>query len=389
MNKIFQSRTIAAFYLVLMCIQIIPLEGWGVSNIKVAAMIFAGIITIWKVPFISKATIWSFFYLGSVLFSALIWNNNYRASTLIYQALFLLTFNLYYGLIKNGAFSIDFFIWLLKGLIYAYVFILILQQIAIISGMSSLPAINLMCFLNRDLGANSLALEPSHAARIMAVAFYVFLKVNEIRQGYALTLKQLFIENRWLVMGFLYAMVTMGSGTAFVALAVLSLYFIRRKYALFVVPATIVLYFVIPQINYEPLNRARIAIDLTLARNSEELQSADGSAAVRIVPLLNTIKNLDLSSTDTWFGNGSDSAIELGSFSDKRLMGSINDYGLISFIIGIFLILSCCVTRILSLDSLFIFILIGFSVNNIAYVWGILMIFTTIRFFKNNKQIFK
>jgi hypothetical protein len=380
-HSFLKNKNIASIYLVLMCIQLIPIEGYGVSNLKVAVMAFAGIFTIWKTPFISRATIWSLLYFGTVLFNTIIWNNNYRVSTLIYQLLFLLMFNMYYGLVYKGAFTIDFFLRLIKGLIYAYIVVLVLQQIAIISGIRVLPVINFVLFLNRGIGANSLALEPSHAARIMAVAFYVFLKVNEIRQGYVLSFKQLFIKNRWLVLGFLYAMVTMTSGTAFVALAVLSLYFIRRKYALIVAPAALLLYMVIPKINYEPLNRARTAIDLTLSRDSEELQSADGSAAVRIVPILNTIKNLDMSSTDTWLGKGSDSAVELGYFSDNRLMGNINDYGLISYAIGVFLILSCCVPLVFGTGTLLILILVGFITSNIAYIWGIYMLFVPIKYF--------
>jgi hypothetical protein len=375
------SRNIAAVYLVLMCIQIIFIEGYGVSNIKVGAMAVAVLITLWKVPFISKATIWSFLFMITVLFSAIVWNNNYRSSTLIYSLLFLVMFNMYYGLIIKGAFSLNFFLRLVKGLLFAYVIVLLLQQMSIMIGIRILPIINLTYFVNRGIGSNSLALEPSHSARIMAVAFYTFLKVNEIRQRKPLSLKQLFVENRWLTLGFLYAMATMGSGTAFVALAILSLYFIRRQYALFIVPVALLLYVTIPQINFEPLNRARAAIELTMNGDAKEIKEEDLSASVRIDPLLNTFDNLDLFSGKTWFGKGSDTGNKLGLTSDKRMMGSINDYGLISFIAGIFLVLMCSVPRLISIDTLLIFILVGFTVNNIAYIWGIYMLLTPVKYF--------
>lgn len=384
MRKNLTIQYIAAAYLVLMCIQLIPLEGYGVSSIKVTALAIAGIITVWKVPSISKATIWSSLYLGTVLFSAIIWNNNYRSSTLIYLSLFLLMFNMYYGLIYKGAFSINFFLRLIKGLLFAFVIVLLLQQMAILIGIRTLPVLNLVRFLGRGIGANSLALEPSHSARIMAVAFYSFLKVNEIKQGNPLSLKQLFVENRWLTFGFLYAMVTMGSGTAIVALAVLSLYFIRPKYSFFVVTMALILYTVIPMINYEPLNRARTAIEITLKGDSKEMKRADGSAASRVNPLLNTFQSLDFSSGETWFGKGSDTGIKLNVLSDKRLMGTTNDYGLISFIVGIFLILSCCITSFISIGTLLIFVLVGFTVNNFAYAWGIYMLLVPVKYFNKN-----
>jgi len=240
-----------------MCIQIIPLEGWGVSYPKVAAMAAAPVIWVLFGSPISRATLWSFLYFGIVLFSAVIWNENYRSSTLIYLLLFLLTFNMYYNLVHSGAFSIDSFIRVLKSLILAYIAVLLVQQIAILSGTRVLPLINLMYFLDRGVGANSLALEPSAAARILAVAFYAYLKATEIGDGCPPSLNKVFIENKWLTLGFLYAMVTMGSGTAFIGLMIVSLYFLKRKYLPLLVTLVVLSIMVIPEIDYGPLNRAR------------------------------------------------------------------------------------------------------------------------------------
>lgn len=380
-TPILSTQNLASFYLVVMCIQFIPFEGWGVSNIKVGAMALACAYTWVNVGYFTKGTIWLLGYMFTVIFSAVVWNNNYRISTLGYQLLFIITFNFYYKLVYSRAFSVDYFLRLLKSILFAYIIVLLLQQFAIIAGIRYFPIINLITFLDRGLGANALALEPSHSARIMAVAFYAFLKVSEFKQGSALSIKQLFIDNRWLVLGFLYAMVTMGSGTAFVALAILSLYFMKRKYVFFIIPVALLLYWLIAKIDYEPLNRARSAIDVSLQGDTELMQTTDGSAASRINPILNTLQDLDLSKKETWFGKGSDTAIELEGASEQRLMGNINDYGLLTFIVGIFFIFYCCIPGIFSLPTLLIFALVGFSATNIAYIWGVYMLLVPVKYF--------
>ncbi|MGE4287770.1 MAG: hypothetical protein AB7E36_03700 [Salinivirgaceae bacterium] len=378
------NRRIATFYLVIMLIQIIPLEGNNISNIKVGAMAMAAVFTVWRTFYISKATIWIIFYLGSVLLSAVVINYNYRSSTLIYFALFLVMFNMYYGLINNGAFTSEFFIKLIKWLIYAYTITLIVQQVTNFAGIGEYAIVNKF-FVSPERGmlvGNSLSLEPSHSGRILAFAFYVFLKLNELKNGRPLAISQLIgNENRWFTLGFLWSMTTMGSGTAFVALIIISLYFIKLRYAMFIVPTFYSLYIAIPYIDNFSLNRARIAIEATLTGDAEVVKEADGSAAVRINPMINTLKTLDLTDSKQWFGYGTDTGNNLGFYSEKKQVGIINDYGLLSFIIGVCLISVCCITRFFSIETLLILALLSFTASNIAYIWGCYMLLVPLKYF--------
>ncbi len=367
-----------------MLIQIIPWEGFGVSMIKAGAMAFAVVITLWRNTFKANAIIWSSLYLGVVLLNALVINYNYRSSTLIYFSMFLIMFNMYYGLIRKGAFTIDHLIRLLKWLVYAYTITLILQQIANISGFDELPIINKF-FIAPERGVlvgNSLSLEPSHSGRILAFVYYAFIKTNEIKNRKPLPISKLLgNENRWFTLAFLWSMTTMGSGTAYVALAIIALYFIKLRYAMVIVPAIFILYFTIPYINSYSLNRARTAIEAAFTGDTEVVKKADGSAAVRINPMLNTFKTLDLTNPRQWFGYGSDTGNNLGYLSDKKQLGIINDYGLLSFIIGVCLISVCCITSFFSIETLLIFALLSFTAANIAYVWGCYMLLVPVKYF--------
>ena len=66
------------------------------------------------------------------------------------------------------------------------------------------------------------------------------------------------------------------------------------------------------------------------------------------------------------------------------MIGGISDYGLLSYIISIILVYSCCI-RFISLESLYFLILLGAGIGNVAYGWGILMIFTCSKYFKTNR----
>ena len=386
MRPLFSSKYIAAFYLVLMCVAILPLEGWGVSPIKVAAMALAPLVLLIKAPVLSKAMGWGMLYLLYVVFDLLLQGLPFRSSTVLYLALFLVMFMTYYNLVQTGAFTIDFYIKLLKYLLYAFIVCLILQQLVLLAGIRYFPPLNLMGqnFLS-VFRVNSLTWEPSSSARIMAVAFLAFLKTNEIKNGATLTLKELFgPRHRWLTLGFLYGMVTMGSGTAFVALAILCLYFFRKQYIAAIVPILAVAYLAVPVIDYEPLNRAVAAIETVLFDDPHRIATEDTSAAVRIKPLINTFTNLDLTDLKSWFGEGTDAShkynIRTRDF-DKQMMGGINDYGLVGYILGVILIATCCLRRFFSLDTLLLFVLVGLTINNISYIWGVYMLFVPVKYF--------
>lgn len=206
----------------------------------------------------------------------------------------------------------------------------------------------------------------------------------ELKYARSLSFQEIYREAKWPTIGFLWCMLTMGSGTAFVALGILSLYFIRRQYAFIIIPLLIAFYTLIPYIDLEPLQRAYKTFNAFLTLDADIVRKADGSAAARVVPLVNTITSLDLMSWDTWFGHGVDYSLKDGMFSDTVLIGGIGDYGLLSFIIMQILVFKCAITKFFSIETLIWIALFNMSLTNVPYTWGTIMIFTVLFFLKEN-----
>lgn len=383
LSKYLTDRNIASFTLIFMSVQFLYIEGWTVSIPKVAFMAITPLFILVKTPYISKAAIFSLlFWVVTVGMSIIQFGMTSRMSTFYYSALFLLTFTLYYNLVHiNKAFEIGQFIKLIKIVIYAYTIILILQQLFFIVGLRYMPLINLMNQPYYGLfRLNSLAIEPSHAGRLLAVYFYAYLKLSEYQNGNTPQIKELWNKDKKLIVAFLYTMIGIGSGTAFIALGILSLYFLKRQYALTVICSAIAIYMLIPIIDYEPLNRVVNIFNAAMTGDTELVTQTDNSAAARVNIILNTINNLDISQSSTWLGQGIDATKSI----DNAVVSAITDYGLISYILKLILFFTCCFTSIFSLEIIMFILLFSFNIGNIAYGWATLMIFSTIKYFKYN-----
>ena len=383
LKDITSDRGIATIYLVTMCTQFVAIEGYGVSNVKVALMALAPLLLIFKVPYMTKATVWCSLYMAVVLYCA--YRQDYvRFSTLGYLGMFLITYMVFYNLLyKKHAFDLLYFIRLLRFMILAYAVCLLAQQASILIGIRNFPLINL--YNQYYLAIDKLPvwnLEPSHTARILGVLYYAYLKCCEIVEEEKLSLKRVFeLPHRWITIGFLYTMTTMGSGTAFVCLMILAMYFLKTKTLWYVVPIFIGLYFTLPLMNIKQLDRAVNVINATLTLDVEEVRRADGSAASRITPILNTL-NMDLSKEETWFGTGTQSREQQqrSYMQQQGKMGNIEQYGLISYIVSLIFVFSCCM-HFVSIPTIMFFVGVGGGVGNIFYFWGIFMIFTAVRYF--------
>lgn len=388
MNKAVSKKNIAIFFLILMCVQYIPIEGNGVSNVKFVAMNMSPIIWLYMFKTFSKAFLWGSIFLLTIIFSVLFNIDSFRLSTVGYKVAFIVMFIMYYDLIYfNRALSLQDFIKFLRGLILAFVICLILQQLVIIAGLRSLPIINFITYLDRGLGSNSLSLEPSHAARILTVLMIVLVRMCEVKwDSMNFTLTNFYKENKWIVLGFLWTMLSMGSGTAFAGLGILSLYFIKRKYTFILITFLTIFYFTIPKIDYEPLTRARSSIEAVLTLDQQMVKDADYSAAARIVPFLNTLNILDFNNIDTWLGKGVDTSASYEYLSEESKIGNISDYGLVSFIISLIFVFICCINKIWSIETMIFIFLLALTIGNVAYVWGILMLLTTSKYFITNQD---
>lgn len=389
-NQIVSLRFLATLFVVVMCVFFLPLERNAISPIKVGLMGLSVFIFIFKVPYVSKALIWGMLYWSINLLNAS-FQEYMRFSTIGYMGLFIISYITFYNLIYSGAFTFSYFVKLLRSLIMAYGIILILQQIALLLGIHSLPPINLVNqhFLSLTK-LPSLSMEPSHSARILTVLMLSYLRCIELaNSGVKPSIMTLFkIEHRWVTILFLWTMLTMGSGTAFIGLGLLSMYFIQWKTAIYIIPLFIGSFFIVKSMEIKQFDRALQTTKATLIGNVKDIQATDGSASSRIIPIINTLK-LDINEKESWFGKGTSSyeTAQTGWLRTTDKIPVVEQYGLIALIISLILVYTCAIHNFLSIETLVFIILFGMSLTNIYHIWSAMMIFTVVYYFQDLYKI--
>ena len=364
-------------------------QGAGFGPLKLLMLALATLLAFSAMFRFSTALLCGFFYLGWQFLSASFHMETWRWSTLIFSVLLVSSYICMYNLIYiQKVFSVDCFIKLVKGLIFVFFVVCILQQCCIIVGIRSFPLINLWGYLNRGLGCNSLSMEPSTFARTMLVCYYCYIKCNEYKRNRGrFTLKELFSgEHKKVTLCFLWMMTTMGSGTAYGCLIALSCYFITKKNYGVLLPLLLGGYIALQYLPQpEHMKRATSLINATVGtRDIQEMQEADGSGSSRIAPLINSF-NADFSKTETWFGHGIDYAVN-GNLVLSQKATLFDDYGFIFYMITLIFDFLCAY-RFFSLATVFMLMgVAGGAGTNIHYAWILMVLMTCERYFYETQK---
>lgn len=360
-----------------------PIDSFGMNApIKMTLMVLSIVILFIYSFKASKAVIIGIIYLLYQYIVASFHPESFRWSTYIYSVLLVLTYISFYNLVFiERVFKIDHFIRICKWFITLYFIVCIVQQILTLAGISYFPLMNMMTNLNRGIGCQSLAAEPSHFARFMLVFYYAYVKCSEYKRDEGpFTLRELFSgEHKWISIMFLWMMLTMGSGTAFVCLILFSLYFVRWHNWYYIIPTLIICYGLIQASGIESLDRATSTIEATATLNKDVITETDQSASVRIAPLVNTL-SADYTKTETWFGYGIDSGLK-----DIYSRTIFHDYGFILYIISQIFAFTCAY-NFFSLATILMFAgLSGGIGGNIQYAWELAMVVTCVTYFYKNR----
>ena len=364
-----------------------PIDSFATNApIKMALMASSIFVLFFYTLKASKALILGIIYLIFQYTVASFHPDSFRWSTYIYSILLVLTYICFYNLVYiEKVFTIDHFIRICKWFMMAYFIVCILQQVLTLVGIGYFPLLNMMQVLGRGIGCQSLAAEPSHFARFMLVFYYAYVKCSEYKRGEGpFALRELFSgEHKWVTIRFLWMMLTMGSGTAFVCLILFALYFVRKDNWYYIIPILTVCYILIQNSGIESLDRATRTIEATTTFDTETIYNTDGSAAARIVPIINSL-NADFSKKETWFGYGIDYNKNKGLYYTQK--GTLfDDYGFLSYILSLIFSFTCA-NRFFSLATIFMFAGVGGGTGgNIQYTWELAMVMTCVRYFYENR----
>lgn len=378
----------ATIYFVIMSLQIIIIEGVEASVVKFALMIMSLFFFVIPTVRASKFFFFALGYIFSVFISATYYIETFRLNSFLYLLFAVIGFVTYCNLLyTKHIFSIDDFIKLLKFLFIAYVITLILQQIAKITfvGYGDFPLLNIYTMIReRTLFAgNSLSLEPSHFARIIAALYLSLLRMYECKLGKKrISLKEVFTgELKWYTISFIWSIFSMGSGTAIIAFLIILLYFLNKKSAVVFVLLFFLFGAMLPMIQYEPIQRAYVAVEAAMTLDSESVSETDMSASARILPFIYTIENFNLYDIKTWIGNGMGYALSNDHWRRELMIGGMSDYGFISYLFAIGLIYTSCLKKIFSIETLFIIVLLMAEIRNVYLWWFIFMAFASTKYF--------
>ena len=360
-----------------------PIDSFAMNApIKMALMVSSIFVLLFYSFKASKALIIGCIYLIYQYLVASFHPESFRWSTYIYSILLVLTYASFYNLVFiEKVFKIEHFIRICKWFITLYFIVCVVQQVLTLAGIGYFPLLNMMQNLDRGIGCQSLAAEPSHFGRIMLVFYYAYVKCSEYKRDEGpFTLRELFSgEHRWVTIRFLWMMLTMGSGTAFVCLILFSLYFVRWHNWYYIIPTLVVCYGLIQASGIEALDRATSTIEATTTLDKETVLKTDGSAYYRIAPLLNSL-TADFTKKETWFGYGVDSS--LANIYDRTMF---HDYGFIYYVITLILTFACGY-NFWSLGCIFMFAGVGGGANgNIQYTWELMMVMTCVTYFYKNR----
>lgn len=366
--------------------------GEGNRNLLLIGIMALSPILILNYGRLDRKNIWLILFMGSIIVFPLVHQpQSMRWSTVLYSVMFCLTFLAYQGLLHRSYFTPKKYLQLLKFLILAYFIVLVIQQLCVIAG---LPIFNVSNYNPSDpWKLNALAAEPSHSARIVALLMYCYIIIKELVINRKYNFREDIKKDKWVWLAFIWTMVTMGSGTAFLFLAIVLLKFIRFKNLIPVFVLTAGILVLVSLFEISAVERTTKTVVATLTLDEATIIEADHSASFRIVPLIVLAKKMDFATLNFWFGHGVDQVktfmyLHIPGGGDEvaggGLLAMAYEFGYISFILFcIFSYKVCFSQKDFLFPFIFWFLLVFMNGINSQIVWlCIILLFTNRHFLK-------
>lgn len=386
------EHIIVATYIVLMSTQLIPLEGYVISPVKVIAMLFAPLILIilGYIKQISNALVYGSIYILIIISCTLLSSPAVAWNRIGYRAMYVMMFICVYSIIYKKHINLDFIRSILQTIIIAYGVIFIVQySLYYLVGIRELSFLNFYGSVSMKgvFKPNGLAIEASHAARILTVLYWGFLKLTEIKRGTPIKFKETWKGDYILITSlFWFSMISMSSATAIIGILLVLSYFFSKNIVLIFIALIAFIVMMNVEIDNLTIKRIQVVFNSFFSNDvANSLKIGEGSGAVRILPIVNTITNLDLFSWSFWVGQGSVQSHNIDfvkqMFRENRYIGDITDYGLFSYLTSLLFVYKCCIRKFFSLESLMFLLLATFSVGSIYYTWFMLIVFFLIKYY--------
>lgn len=326
-----------------------------------------------------------------ILFPLIYHPETMRWSTVLYGILFCAYFGAYIRTLKSNEYFPEDLSKVLKGLIYAYCIVLLIQQFCV---LFRLPIFNVSNYSVTDpWKLNSLMSESSHSGRVLPLLMYVYLSIKELKHG-KLKLSESLRSDKLLWCAFIYTSIGIFSATAYIYMLIVFAKFLNRKNIITISLIVLTGTFLVSLTGaIKPLQRTLDAIEATLTFDENNIIKADGSGAYRIVPFFRGIKAVGFSSVDDYFGHGIDAdARDIAPLpgTNTGAAGPFSiwyNYGLIIQLIYWFLTFGLCYIKQdkVSLLVWFLFVFSYGGINN-QMVWLAICLMYTYKYYFMSEQ---
>lgn len=383
---------VLAIYIVLMSTQIIAIEGGGpISLIKVGAMAVSPLVFIilGYERNVSTCIICGISSIVVMAVCAILSSPNVAWPRIGYRTMYVAMFICANSIICEKRVNLNDIKRLLKILIITYGVTIALQHIALLLGIKEMLILNLYGNVVTMTGVfkpNGLSLEPSHSARILTVLYWGYLKILEIQNGKPTEFKDTWRKYKIETILFWFSMLTMGSATAIIGCALILLYFFKKNGSLIFTGCLLFVVIMNMDIDNVQISRIQVVFNSLFSNDiADSLESSEASGAVRLMPIINTLSNLDLFSLSSWIGQGSVQNLNMDfserMFSATRYIGDVADFGLLTYLSFLLLVYKCSIRRFFSMESLMFLCLATFSVGSVYYTWLMLIIFGIVKYY--------
>ena len=272
-----------------------------------------------------------------------------RWSTVLYGCMFYIYLIALCHLFMLSNISQSDIMKLLKCLLFAYAIVLIIQQLCVLLG---LPIFNVSNYnIKEPWKLNSLMSEPEHSGRMVGLLMYSYLTIKSIKSGDE-SLVESWKSEKLLWCAFIWCMLTSLSAGAYLFLFIVLTRFMTSKNFLQMAFSLSAVFlaanFFIESVALERFIKFSSA---ALTFDIYKMCQADLSAALRIVPSILCIQQIDLSTVDGWFGHGIDyvskfmsnyiSGVEIG-YTGGGLFLTAVEYGFLAFIVLVVVTFKLC-----------------------------------------------
>lgn len=274
-------------------------------------------------------------------------------TSLGYTGMFALSYIAFAGTLEGGFIDRERLIELLRQLIFAFAAVSVAQMICSLAG---LPILNGM--LSKGAWSyNSLAVEPSHAARALSFTLLAYLILAR-RGGPALSLRDLWRREKWVLVAFAVTQVLTGSSLAAALLPLTIVLALQLRWLMACCGLLVVAWPFLQSVEVESVRRLVGFLTALPTLDIMALVQADQSGAVRVMPLLLFLQSASLDNPTVWFGGGYQVVNQyiqgnlVGAGEDAAMAGFIPGYIMITGITGTALFLRAYMFRFASMETL-------------------------------------